>query len=60
MVLGVFDHFHVMHLCVSSSFFGFWHELVVTIREFYMACNAWFRWSEGLVISSNSFWPYSP
>jgi hypothetical protein len=45
-VLGVLAHFHVLQLRVSSSFLGFWHESVVTVREFYTECNARFRWSE--------------
>jgi hypothetical protein len=42
-VLGVFDHFHVLQLCLSSSFLGFRHERVVTVGEFYTECNAGFR-----------------
>jgi hypothetical protein len=49
-VLGVLAHFHVLQLCVSSSFLGFRHESVVTVREFYTECNARFRWSERLLI----------
>jgi hypothetical protein len=40
--LGVFDHFHVLQLRFSSSFLGFRHERVVTVREFYTECNAGF------------------
>ena len=39
-VLGVVDHLHVLQLRVSSSFLGFRHERVVTIRKLYMECNA--------------------
>jgi hypothetical protein len=35
---------------ISSSFLGFRHESVVTVREFYTECNARFRWSERLLI----------
>jgi hypothetical protein len=49
-VLGVLAHFDVLQLRVSSSFLGFWHESVVTVREFYTECNARFRWSERLLI----------
>jgi hypothetical protein len=48
-VLDVFDHFHVLQLRVSSSFLGFRHERVVTVREFYTVCDARFRWSERLI-----------
>jgi hypothetical protein len=41
--LNVFDHFHVLQLRFSSSFLGFRHERVVTVREFYMECDAGFR-----------------
>jgi hypothetical protein len=40
---GVFDHLHVLQLRFSSSFLGFRHERVVTVREFYTECNAVFR-----------------
>jgi hypothetical protein len=59
-VLGVLAHFHILQLRISSSFLGFRHERVVTVREFYTECNAGFRWSERLINLSNSCWPYSP
>jgi hypothetical protein len=37
-----------MQLRGSPSFLSFWHERVVTIREFYTKCNVVFRWSEEL------------
>jgi hypothetical protein len=49
-VLGVLAHFHVLQLRVSSSFLGFRHKSVVTVREFYTECNAQFRCSERLLI----------
>jgi hypothetical protein len=33
---------------MNSSFLGFWRESIVTAREFYMECNAGFRWSDEL------------
>jgi hypothetical protein len=44
--LGVFDHLHVLQLRFSSSLLGFWHECVVTVRDFYMECNAGLRWCD--------------
>jgi hypothetical protein len=41
--LGVFEHFHVLQLCFSSSFLGYRHERVVTARNVYTECNAGFR-----------------
>jgi hypothetical protein len=41
-VLDVLVHFDVLQLRVSSSFLGFRHERVVTVREFYTECNACF------------------
>jgi hypothetical protein len=58
--LGIFDHLHVLQLRFSSSLLGFWHECVVTVREFYTECNAGFRWSERLFILPNSCWPHAP
>jgi hypothetical protein len=49
-VLGVLAHFHVLQFRVSSSFLGFRHESVVTVREFYTEGNARLRWSERLLI----------
>jgi hypothetical protein len=43
LVLDVLAHFHVLQLRVSSSFLGFRHESIVTVREFYTECNARFR-----------------
>jgi hypothetical protein len=48
--LGVLVHLHVLQLCVNSSFLSFRHESVVTVREFYTACNARFRWGDRLLI----------
>jgi hypothetical protein len=42
-VLGLFDHFHVLQLRLSSSFLGFRHERVVTVGEFYTKGNAGFK-----------------
>jgi hypothetical protein len=53
-VPDVIAHFHVLQLRVRFSFLSFRHESLVTVREFYTECNAWFRWSERLIISSNS------
>jgi hypothetical protein len=58
-ILGVLAHFHALHFRVSSSFLGFRHESIVTVREFYTQCNAGFRWCERLFILSKSCWPYS-
>jgi hypothetical protein len=41
--LGVFDHFHVLQFRFSSSFLGFRHERIVTVRKTYTECNAGFR-----------------
>jgi hypothetical protein len=41
--LGVFEYFHVMYCSLRFSFFGFWHERVVTVRKIYTECNAGFR-----------------
>jgi hypothetical protein len=41
--LGVFQYFHVLQFRFSSSFLGFWHEQIVTVRKVYTGCNAGFR-----------------
>jgi hypothetical protein len=41
--LGVFEYFHVLQFRFSSSFPGFRHERVVTVRKIYTECNAGFR-----------------
>jgi hypothetical protein len=40
--LGVFEYFHVLQFSFSSSFLGFRHERVVTVRKVYTECNAGF------------------
>jgi hypothetical protein len=41
--LGVFEYFHVLQFSFRSSFLGFRHERVVTVRKVYTECNARFR-----------------
>jgi hypothetical protein len=41
--LRVFEYFHVLQFSFSSSFLGFRHKRVVTVRKVYTECNAGFR-----------------
>jgi hypothetical protein len=41
--LGVFEYFYVLLFSFSSSFLGFRHERLITIRKVYTECNAGFR-----------------